>query len=142
MPRRPPSRAYSGRILASHPPAIADRSRRRARNPASAPRRHWTPDPAGPVHFVSRRPINRGFRIRRLFPAKMPRRMSEEQPESPTESRHAGTTAALIGIATAITVIVLLGWTLHVEPMKRIAPGLTSMNPLTATGFLLASTAL
>ena len=34
-----------------------------------------------------------------------------------------------VGIVAAI---VLLGWIFSVEPMKRIAPGLTSMNPATA----------
>ena len=39
---------------------------------------------------------------------------------------------ALIAVVAIICAVVLLGWTLSFEPMKRIAPGLTSMNPVTA----------
>jgi len=48
----------------------------------------------------------------------------------------------LTALAAAIASVVLLGWVLHYEPLKRIAPGLTSMNPLTAIGFLLSCAAL
>jgi|GEM_PF-1802454 len=41
----------------------------------------------------------------------------------------------LIATVAVVVVVVLLGWTFHVEPMKRIAPGLTSMNPVTAVCF-------
>ena len=41
----------------------------------------------------------------------------------------------LIIITAAVTIVVLLGWIFSIEAMKRIAPGLTSMNPVTALGF-------
>lgn len=47
----------------------------------------------------------------------------------------------LLGTALVPT-IVLLGWTFEIERMKRIAPGLTSMNPVTALCFLLAALAM
>lgn len=46
-----------------------------------------------------------------------------------------GTVIVLLLAAALIGVIVLLGWTFHVESMKRIAKGLTSMNPVTAICF-------
>lgn len=39
---------------------------------------------------------------------------------------------ALIIAVAIVGAIVLLGWIFSIEPMKRIAPGLTSMNPATA----------
>ena len=41
----------------------------------------------------------------------------------------------LILLAAGIATTVLLGWILHLEPMKRIVAGLTSMNPVTAICF-------
>lgn len=41
----------------------------------------------------------------------------------------------LLLMAALVGIVVLLGWTFHVEPMKRIAKGLTSMNPVTAICF-------
>lgn len=38
--------------------------------------------------------------------------------------------------------IVLAGWCLGNEPMKRILPGFVAMNPITALGFILAGTSL
>ncbi|MFI4980226.1 MAG: hypothetical protein ACHQIO_07750, partial [Nevskiales bacterium] len=48
----------------------------------------------------------------------------------------------LILSAALIVCLVLTGWVLHIETLKRIAPGLTSMNPLTAVGFALGCAAL
>ncbi len=46
-------------------------------------------------------------------------------------------------LSTALIVcLVLVGWVLHIETLKRIAPGLSSMNPLTAVGFALSCAAL
>ena len=42
----------------------------------------------------------------------------------------------------AVGLVVLVGWILHIEPLKRIAPGLVSMNPLTAITFVLAGVSL
>lgn len=49
----------------------------------------------------------------------------------------------LLIIATAaIAAVVLLGWTFHIEPMKRIVAGLTSMNPVTAGCFVICAVLL
>ncbi len=50
----------------------------------------------------------------------------------------AGCDVLVMGVATAV----LAGWLLDLEPLKRIAPGLVEMNPLTAVSFLLLGTAL
>lgn len=44
----------------------------------------------------------------------------------------------LILSVVAVAVIVLLGWIFHIETMKRIVTGLTSMNPVTAICFVMA----
>ncbi|MES2683161.1 MAG: diguanylate cyclase [Pseudomonadota bacterium] len=46
--------------------------------------------------------------------------------------------SVLILAVASVAVIVLLGWTFHIEPMKRIVTGLTSMNPVTAVCFLVS----
>ncbi len=51
-------------------------------------------------------------------------------------------TDLLTGLAGVIAAVVLVGWALHYEPFKRIAPGLASMNPLTAVTFLATAAAL
>ncbi len=44
--------------------------------------------------------------------------------------------------SAAVAIAVLIGWVLHSEPLKRVAPGFTSMNPLTAICFLISCVAL
>ena len=44
--------------------------------------------------------------------------------------------------AVMVASLVLVGWTLHVESLKRVLPGLVGMNPLTAVCFILAGTSL
>ncbi len=46
------------------------------------------------------------------------------------------------GVAAALAVVVLFGWTLHIEILKRLLPGLPSMKANTAVCFLLASCSL
>jgi signal transduction histidine kinase/CheY-like chemotaxis protein/HPt (histidine-containing phosphotransfer) domain-containing protein len=46
-------------------------------------------------------------------------------------TRGCAAAVALIGV------LVLTGWALHIESLKRIAPGLVAMNPLTAVLFIL-----
>jgi len=60
-----------------------------------------------------------------------------------------GSAAALRRIALAASlipivegVLVLIGWALDVEVLKRIVPGLTAMNPATAVGFICAGAGL
>ncbi len=48
----------------------------------------------------------------------------------------AGTVAIVVGL------LVLVGWALGQENLKRIVPGLVAMNPLTAAGFILAGLSL
>jgi signal transduction histidine kinase len=49
-----------------------------------------------------------------------------------------------IASATAICVgtLVLIGWSFNLEQLKRILPGFVAMNPMTATLFIIAGTAL
>jgi PAS domain S-box-containing protein len=42
----------------------------------------------------------------------------------------------------SVAIAVLIGWCLHIEFLKRILPGMTPMNPLTAVSLLLAGYAL
>ncbi len=48
------------------------------------------------------------------------------------------TSAAVITVAA----LVLLGWVLHNETLKRIVPGIVAMNPVTALNFIMAAVAL
>lgn len=50
--------------------------------------------------------------------------------------------ALCLGLAMLVAASVLLGWTLQVEWLKRVAPGLIAMNPLTALCFLVAGAVL
>lgn len=52
---------------------------------------------------------------------------------------YSGTVRGLILATAAVATVVLCGWVLQIEAMKRIAPGLTSMNPMTAICFELAA---
>ncbi|MFN2509228.1 MAG: hypothetical protein ABR589_10705, partial [Chthoniobacterales bacterium] len=77
-------------------------------------------------------------------------RLQERNGAGCTEGRHwhgrtksrpgsASWSAALSG---SIALLVLTGWTLDVEFLKRIAPGLVAMNPMTAVAFSLAALSL
>lgn len=46
------------------------------------------------------------------------------------------------GTAILIACLVFIGWTFNLEALKRIVPGLVSMNPLTAACFILCGGAL
>lgn len=46
------------------------------------------------------------------------------------------------GVALVLPALVLAGWILDVEPLKRVAPALVAMNPLTALCFLLCGLSL
>ena len=50
--------------------------------------------------------------------------------------------AAAGGLAVLIAGLVLAGWTWDIDPLKRILPGLVSMNPMTAVAFVLAGISL
>ncbi|MEP6936693.1 MAG: hypothetical protein ABI871_01355 [Chthoniobacterales bacterium] len=52
-----------------------------------------------------------------------------------------GATHAAIATAT-IAGLVLIGWYWDIEVLKRIAPGLVAMNPMTAVTFLIAASCL
>lgn len=52
----------------------------------------------------------------------------------------AAAVAALFSVATAV--LALVGWATDIPELRGIAPGLVSMNPLTAICFLLAAFAL
>jgi hypothetical protein len=45
-------------------------------------------------------------------------------------------------LAVSIGVLVLLGWALGLEPLKRVLPGFVAMNPATAALFVLTGVAL
>lgn len=49
--------------------------------------------------------------------------------------------AAALG-AIAVAILVLVGWVLDIETLKRIAPGLVAMNPATAVAFALCGLSL
>ena len=49
---------------------------------------------------------------------------------------------AAADLAIAVAVLVLAGWTLDLDPLKRVLPGLVSMNPMTAVAFALAGISL
>lgn len=52
------------------------------------------------------------------------------------------TVARLVLAAAVVAALVLLGWLLHIDRLKQLAPGLTSMNPLTALSIACACAAL
>ncbi len=64
--------------------------------------------------------------------------MSKRLPTPEFEVIYPRAIRRLILCAALIVCLVLSGWVLHIETLKRIAPGLTSMNPLTAVAFALA----
>ena len=49
--------------------------------------------------------------------------------------------AACVTVA-GVGVLVLAGWALDVEPLKRVLPGRVPMNPVTAIGFVFAAASL
>lgn len=51
-------------------------------------------------------------------------------------ARAAGIVASLVGV------LVLAGWTWDIDRLKRVLPGLVSMNPMTAVAFILAGLSL
>ncbi|SKA92230.1 PAS domain S-box-containing protein [Prosthecobacter debontii] len=53
-----------------------------------------------------------------------------------------GISPAASGLAILTAGLVLVGWALDIESLKRVFPGLVSMNPLTAIAFLLAAVSL
>jgi hypothetical protein len=64
-------------------------------------------------------------------------------PSEPAFSPVYPAAVARLILATALAAaLVLLGWLLHIDRLKRLAPGLTSMNPLTALSFACACAAL
>src|SRR5882672_12603345 len=54
--------------------------------------------------------------------------------------RFVSTFSALFAVMVAS--LVLVGWTLQVESLKRVLPDLVAMNPLTALCFILAGVSL
>src|SRR2546422_1718055 len=50
--------------------------------------------------------------------------------------------AFAIATVCLIAMLVLAGWMLHVETLKRLAPGFVAMNPATAICFLLLASSL
>lgn len=75
--------------------------------------------------------------------ASAPSSSREPVPSAPPVSSRPSrwTLAASLG-AMSIGTLVLLGWAFQVESLKRIAPMLVAMNPLTAVCFILAGGAL
>jgi hypothetical protein len=51
-------------------------------------------------------------------------------------------TTAAGAIAIIVGCLVLVGWTLNIDVLKRILPGLVAMNPITAIAFILAGVSL
>src|SRR5690349_5336181 len=45
-------------------------------------------------------------------------------------------------LVIAVGVSVLVGWSLHIDSLKRVFPDLIAMNPVTALCFILSGTAL
>ena len=46
------------------------------------------------------------------------------------------------GFAVCVGILVLIGWSFDLEPLKRVLPGFTAMNPATAVLFILTGIAL
>ncbi len=46
------------------------------------------------------------------------------------------------GVSVAVGAVVLVGWTLNLEFLKRVVPGFVAMNPATATLFILSGISL
>lgn len=72
-----------------------------------------------------------------------------EQPKKPHDTAIPGRLLSLRSVSIAASVVailvgclVLLGWVLDVEILKRIIPGLNAMNPTTAIAFVLAGLSL
>nr|WKN38716.1 ATP-binding protein [Tunicatimonas sp. TK19036] len=47
----------------------------------------------------------------------------------------------LVGIVIVVAILVLLGWSVNLDLLKRVLPGVVAMNPLTATLFLFSGSA-
>src|SRR4051794_17050229 len=60
-----------------------------------------------------------------------------------TAPRQARRSASVIAAFVALMgALVLTGWTLDLEVLKRVLPGMVAMNPVTAIAFLLAGASL
>ena len=66
-------------------------------------------------------------------------RVDQSAPDRRIPDRFAAAAAFLVIL---IGSLVVLGWTLGLEWLKRVAPGLVAMNPMTAVLFLLLGVAL
>src|SRR5215210_1319758 len=68
------------------------------------------------------------------------------KPQSAPIPSFLGSLNSVTTAAGAITIIVgclvLVGWTLNIDVLKRILPGLVAMNPITAIAFILAGVSL
>ena len=66
------------------------------------------------------------------------------KPISSTQLRQRFLIAAAVcdWMVVAVALLVLAGWCLHVKLLKRVLPGMTEMNPLTAIGLILLAAAL
>jgi hypothetical protein len=68
--------------------------------------------------------------------------VSDDKPPAAFIPVYPGLIRGLIRIAGAIAMLVLIGWCLHIETLKRVIPGVTSMNPLTAIAIVFTCGAL
>jgi serine phosphatase RsbU (regulator of sigma subunit) len=68
--------------------------------------------------------------------------MNEQNSSSPWPPRLQAFSRATCAVAIAVGVLVLIGWLIGNETLKRIIPGLVAMNPMTALCFIAAGSAL
>ncbi|HUR41926.1 MAG TPA: GGDEF domain-containing protein [Verrucomicrobiae bacterium] len=65
-----------------------------------------------------------------------------QQARVPTSAVYRSITPGAVAIVATTAFVVLTGWAIENDYLKRIVPGLVAMNPLTALGFLGAAAAL